>query len=156
MVLAPQEIRTFSVTSVTQGRRAVLQSAAMAELLMSFMAENREEGRFPLHEFALMPDHIHLLITPAERVPLEKAVQYIKGGFSFRANWEIPFNGEIWQASFTSHRIRDAEDYARHREYIRMNPVRRHLVEKADLVPYSSAHSGVECDPMPPWLKPGF
>jgi len=32
-----------------------------------------------------MPDHFHLLITPAHEVSLEKAVQLIKGGFSFRA-----------------------------------------------------------------------
>jgi REP-associated tyrosine transposase len=155
MPLAPQELRTFFVISVTQGRRAILQSAPMAELLIAVMAENREKKRFLLHEFVIMPDHIHLLLTPAETVSLEKAVQYIKGGFSLRAKREIPFHGEIWEASFTNHRIREAQDYARHREYIRMNPVTRHLVETAELFPYSSAHSRASFDPAPPWLKPG-
>ena len=31
-----------------------------------------------------MPDHVHAIITPAEVVSLEKAMQFIKGGSSFR------------------------------------------------------------------------
>jgi putative transposase len=42
------------------------------------------QGKFLLHAFVIMPDHFHALITPAENVSLEKAMQYIKGGFSFR------------------------------------------------------------------------
>jgi REP element-mobilizing transposase RayT len=42
-----------------------------------------------LHEFVIMPDHFHLIITPEERIPLEKAIQYIKGGMQPQrgANW---------------------------------------------------------------------
>jgi hypothetical protein len=39
---------------------------------------------------------------------LEKAVQFIKGGFSFRAKKELGFAWSVWQESFTNHRIRDA------------------------------------------------
>ena len=154
MSLAPQDIRTFFITSVTQGRRAILQSAKMAQLLMDVLQENRTKGRFLLHEFVVMPDHFHLLITPAEDVSLEKAVQYIKGGFSFRARKELAFNGEIWERSFTNHRIKDRGDYETHRAYIRQNPVSRFLAESPELYPYSSAHPGADVDRAPPWLKP--
>jgi REP element-mobilizing transposase RayT len=36
-----------------------------------------------------MPDHFHLIITPEERIPLEKAVQYIKGGYATAARREL-------------------------------------------------------------------
>ncbi len=101
-----------------------------------------------------MPDHFHLLLTPAEEVPLEKAIQYIKGGFSFRARKELDFQGLIWGASFTNHRIRDEHDYKQHRIYIRQNPVKRFLVETEESFPYSSACAGSAVDPAPPWLKP--
>lgn len=154
MPLAPQQIRTFFVTSNTQGRRNILQSAAMAQLFIAVLADNRAKARFLLHEFVLMPDHFHLLITPAENVPLEKTVQYVKGGFSFRAKKELGFNGEIWQESFANHRVKNADDYDRHRNYIHHNPVARFLAERAELYPYSSANSKIETDPAPPWLKP--
>ena len=31
-----------------------------------------------------MPNHIHLLLTPEAEIPLERALQFIKGGFSYR------------------------------------------------------------------------
>ncbi len=92
------------------GRRALLQSDRMAQLLVDVLSENRQKRRFLLHEFVIMPNHFHLLLTPAAEVPLEWALQLINGGFSYRAKREIHFAFEIWQASFVNHRIRDTED----------------------------------------------
>jgi putative transposase len=152
--LAPQEIRTFFVTSVAASHRPVLQTARMSSLLLDVLQDNRKQKRFLLHEFVIMPDHFHLLLTPAPDVPLEKCLQYIKGGFSFRAREELDFKQDIWQQSFTEHRVKDAGDYERHREYIWRNPVKRFLVEAPALFPYSSAYPGAEIDATPPWLKP--
>lgn len=99
-----------------------------------------------------MPEHLHLILTPAHEVPLERAIQYIKGGFSYRAKRELGFGGPVWQASFTNHRIRDAQDYERHRQYIFENPRKRSL---PDDYPYCSSQPGFELDPAPPGLKPG-
>jgi len=154
MRLAPQEVRTFFVTSVTNGRRPILQTQRTALLLIDVLQQNRAKGRFLLHEFVIMPDHFHLILTPAADVPLEKAAQYIKGGFSFRAKRELAFGFLIWQESFTNHRIRDATDYARHQEYVHQNPVKAGLAKTPSEYPYSSASPEAKCDPAPPWLKP--
>jgi putative transposase len=84
-----------------------------------------------LHAFVAMPDHLHLLITPIDTI--EKSIQLIKGGFSFRAKRELEWTGEIWQAGFTDHRIRDEEDWLRHVDYIRRNPIEARLVGDAAL-----------------------
>jgi putative transposase len=118
MPQAPQSTRTFFVTSTTAGRRALLPSDRMAQLLVDVLAENRRRSRFLLHEFLIMPNHFHLLLTPAAEIPLEKALQFIKGGFYYRAKREIHFAFEIWQAGFVNHGIRDAEDYKYHHTYI--------------------------------------
>jgi len=154
MLLAPQSIRTFFVTSATDGRRALLQSDRMAQLLVDVLAENRRKGRFLLHDFVIMPNHFHLLLTPTTEIPLEKALQFIKGGFSFRAKREISFPYEVWQAGFVNHRIQDAEDYKHHHTYIWENPVRARLCERAELFAWSSATLRMELDPPPPGLKP--
>ena len=125
----------------------------MAQLLVDVLAENRQKRRFLLHEFVIMPNHFHLLLTPAAEIPLEKALQFIKGGFSFRAKREIHFGLEIWQASFVNHRIRDAEDYKHHHTYIWQNPVRAGLSERPELFAWSSASLGMELDAPPPGLK---
>ncbi|MGH9601444.1 MAG: transposase, partial [Terriglobales bacterium] len=74
---APQEQRTFFVTSVTYGRRMVFRSQPWADLLIEVCQESRRKDRFLLHEFVLMPDHFHILLTPAPEVSLEKAMQFI-------------------------------------------------------------------------------
>ncbi len=95
MLQAAQSTRTFFVSSTTAGRRALLQSDRMAQLLVDVLAEIRHKRRFLLHEFVIMPNHFHLLLTPAAEIPLEKALQFIKGGFSYRAKREIHFDFEI-------------------------------------------------------------
>ena len=109
-----------------------------------------EARKYLLHEFVVMPDHMHALISPADEISLERAVQFIKGGFSFRLKSRFP----VWQESFTNHRIRDFEDYCGHREYIWLNPVRAGLVSRAEAYPYSSAHGNIQLDAIPPGLKP--
>jgi putative transposase len=103
----------------------------------------------------IMPNHFHLLLTPAAEIPLEKALQFIKGGFSYRAKWEINFPLEIWQASFVNHRIRDTED-KHHHTYISENPLRAGLSERPELFAWSSASLRVELDAPPPGLKVQF
>ena len=100
----------------------------------------------------IMPNHSHLLLTPAAEIPLEKALQFIS--FSYRAKREIHFAFEIWQAGFVNHRIRDAEDYKHHHTYIWQNPVRAGLSERPELYAWSSASLGMELDAPPPGLKP--
>jgi putative transposase len=100
-----------------------------------------------------MPDHIHLLITPAVAESLEKCVQYIKGGFSFRAKRELGFAQEIWQAGYNEHRVQDANDYFSHVIYVRENPVKAHLAEKAEEYRFSSASGLWEVDPAPEQLR---
>jgi putative transposase len=106
---------------------------------------------YSLHEYVLMPDHFHVVITPT--VTLERAVQFIKGGFSYRAKREFESSMEIWQRGFSDHRVRDAEDYAQHVVYILRNPVGRKLVESAAEYRYCSRFPRSEKDEVPQWLK---
>jgi putative transposase len=146
--------RTFFITTVTWQRVPILRVEARARLLIEVLFEYRDQGRYLLHEFVVMPDHIHLLLTPAAEISLERAVQFIKGGYSYRLRKMEKI--QVWQESFTNHRIRDAEDYERHCEYVRMNPVRAKLVGDASAYPFSSASSVFRMDAMPRGLKPDF
>ncbi len=88
-----------------------------ARLFLKTLYGYRRQEKFALHAFVVMPDHVHLLITPARDVTIERAVQLIKGGYSHAVGVEIS-RREIWQKGFTDHRIRDANDFAGHRVYI--------------------------------------
>jgi putative transposase len=148
---ATNNAQTYMVTSSTWERRSLFQTEPWAKLLVDTLYHYRGTA-YLLHEFAIMPDHIHVLMTPL--TSLEKAVQFIKGGFSFRAKKELGSNMEVWQKGFQDRRIRDAGDYAQHSRYIHENPVCKHLCECASEYPFSSAHPGFELDAVPQGLKP--
>jgi putative transposase len=146
--LAPQEIRTYFVTAVTAQRRRIFQVTASAELFVKALLDYHQQGKFLLHGFVVMPDHFHAIITPASDVSLEKAMQYIKGGFSFRLKSKL----EVWMRSFNESQILDAEKFQECLRYIEDNPVRRGLASTPRDFPYSSAASG-RPDPMPAHLQ---
>jgi putative transposase len=154
MSRAPQEIRTFFVTAATWARRSIFRADPMANLFLDTLQRYRTQGKYRLHEFVLMPDHFHGLLTPVPDVPLEKAGQLIKGGFSFRVKKELGSNTEVWGTGYTEHRINDADDYQHHVTYIHENPVRAQLAETAKAYQFSSASERWPRDPIPPWLKP--
>ncbi len=137
----------YFVSTQTAGRKPFFRHERWARLILSTINHYEETG-YKLHAYVVMPDHLHLIITPFETI--EKSVQLIKGGFSFRAKRELEWTGEIWQTGFTDHRIRDEEDWHRHLKYIRENPVDARLVE--DAIPYE--FMGFPSKEFPQGLRP--
>jgi putative transposase len=138
----------FVTTKCWQGR-TVFQVDENAQILMETVLHYRDNQDYLLHEFVVMPDHLHLLMTPSTTTSLEKCVQLIKGGSSFRIHKACGLKSEIWQVGFHDWTIRDLEDWRAKVEYIRMNPVRAGLVEKAEDWKYSSVGERFALDPMP-------
>ncbi len=126
---------TYFITSATNNRRRLFQTETNAELFLETLQHYRREGDYKLHAFVVMPDHIHLLLTPND-ITLERAMQLIKGGFSRRLASKFP----AWQRGFTDRRMRDREDFETHRDYIHHNPVRARLCQLPEQYQFSSAH----------------
>jgi len=152
--LATAGARTFFITSSINAKRNLLQSDRSAGLFVRVLYDYRSQQRFRLHEFVVMPDHFHALLTVECDLTIERAVQFIKGGFAFRAGRELGFRAPVWQKGFSEVRILDLEAFLRTAEYIRNNPVAKHLVGEAAQYLYSSAQAGLELDPPPLGLKP--
>ncbi len=144
---------TYFVNFSTWQRQRLFVVESWPRLFLKTLYGYRREGKFALHAFVVMPEHVHLLLTPSEDVTIERAIQLIKGGYSHALGSEIGRNREIWQRGFTDHRIRDGQDFAGHREYIHQNPVVRGLVAVPSEYRYSSAYPGFKLDPWPPAAK---
>jgi len=142
-------LRTFFVTSSILGKRNLLQSHHAAQLFIDVLNHYRSQRKYRLHGFVVMPDHFHALITVGQEISIERAVQFIKGGFAFRAGKELGFIAPVWERGFSEVRIYDSEAFAGVREYIAQNPVKRRLAEVASDYAYSSWHDGFELDDVP-------
>jgi putative transposase len=145
---------TYFVTSRTWQSRAIFKIAPPGEIFIESLLHYREQGAYKLHEFVLMPDHFHILLTPGETTALERTVQFIKGGSAKRIREARLLQFPVWQRGFSDHRIRDAADYELHVRYIAQNPVKKHLAIEAHEYRWSSAFGAYQMDCAPQGLKP--
>ena len=146
--------RTFFATSSIYDKRSLLQSERSADLFVDVLLHYRNKSNYLLHEFVVMPDHFHVLLTLDSQISIEKAVQLIKGGFAFRAARELGFHPPIWQKGFSETRVSEPGTYAKLRNYIYENPVARGLALHASGFRFSSASGEWQRDPVPQGLKP--
>ena len=117
-----------------------MQSERNALLLVDVLRSYVAAGRFRIHDFVIMPNHLHLLLTVGREMTVERAMQFIKGGFSYRLRKEHGYLGEVWQGGFSEVRIVDQESFLRHRECIAANPVKAGLAEGPEQYPYCIAY----------------
>src|SRR5271157_2896801 len=115
-ILSPS--RTFFVTTKTSMGRASLQSERNAMLFIDVLRSYVGARKFQLHDFVVMPDHAHLLITVRSDMTIERAMQFIKGGFSFRLRKEFGYVREVWQRGFSEVPVDDRQSFLRYRDYI--------------------------------------
>jgi len=146
--------KTYFITASAYMHQNLFQRTETADLLMTTLFRYRDAEEFMLHEFVIMPNHVHLLLSVDDDHAVGRAVQMIKGGFSFAMGKAGLKLKAAWQPSYYEHRVRDAEEYGRMRAYIHDNPVRRGLVRTAGEFLYSSARTSWRLDDVPERLKP--
>ncbi|HTS13587.1 MAG TPA: transposase [Candidatus Limnocylindrales bacterium] len=145
---------TYFVSSRTWENRAIFHTAPPCEVFIASLLGYRDAGGFQLHAFVIMPDHIHVLLTPSDETTLERSVQFIKGGSAKRIRDQLLFRFPVWQRGFSDHRVRDAADYSAHYAYLLENPVKAGLVIAAGDYKWSSASGNYRMDEVPQGLKP--
>ena len=97
--------------------------------------------RFHLHAAVVMPEHVHLLMTPlrdanGELFCLQDILKGIKGASARRVNQLTSGSGPVWQEESFDYVVRSYEILQQKTEYIRQNPVRRGLVRRPEEYPW--------------------
>jgi len=97
--------------------------------------------RYQLHATVVMPDHVHLLLTPLrdeEGWPyaLPSILKLLKGTSARSINRLLGSCGPVWREESFDHALRSQESLAQKLEYLRQNPVRRGLAAKPEDYPW--------------------
>lgn len=121
----------------------------MVEIVEAKVFEYRDKGSYVVHRYVVMPEHLHIILTPGKTTTLEKAVGLIKGGSSFDIGKAVEMKFPVWHEGFAEHLIRDQDDYASHVRYIDLNPVKSGLVGKPGEYPHCSLNGKYRLDPWP-------
>jgi putative transposase len=129
----------YFVTTDTWQKHPLFITTALANIVVEQIVSCRDRGFYKLHAFVLMPNHLHVLLTPGEITTVEKAMQMIKGGSAHRIGIEKPQKFPIWHSGFHDRWMRDADEYRGSKRYIEQNPVEAKLVERPEDFVLSSA-----------------
>ncbi|GIW77357.1 MAG: hypothetical protein KatS3mg104_2420 [Phycisphaerae bacterium] len=100
--------------------------------------------RYRLHAWVVMPNHVHVLITPLYGNSLSSIVHSWKSFTAKEANKLLGRAGPFWQNDYFDRFIRNEEHWQRVIAYIHENPVRAGLRATPEEWPYSSASQGRE------------
>ena len=123
------------VTLTTHDKRPIFEIARIADLFVDTLLHYRTVGHYKLHAYVVMPDHVHLLLTP-QHITLDQAVELIKHGFAYRLDSKLP----VWQPGFTGYSVANLRDLEIVRAFMHQIPVRAHLAAAAELYRHSSAY----------------
>ena len=126
-----RDAKRHFITFVTKNR-SILPDWARDIVLESIRHD--DALRYNLDAAVVMPDHAHLILTPAiderrQRVePLFEIMKAIKGASARKINQRIERHGAIWQEESFDRVLRSAEDTSAKLLYVLENPARRGLV----------------------------
>jgi REP element-mobilizing transposase RayT len=115
-----------------------LQMPQIAEVVIHALDQGQRLERYRLHSFVIMPNHVHLLITP--NVDATRWLRPLKGFTAHRANEILGRKGIFWQDESYDHLVRETGEFNRIRRYIEGNPVKAGLAATPESFPWSSAH----------------
>jgi REP element-mobilizing transposase RayT len=126
-----REGSTYYVTFSTHKRRVL--SPAARSVVLDCCTFVHKRTAF-VHIAVVMPDHVHLLLTPlqnehGEAVPLGSILRTVKGVSARRVNQTLRRSGGVWQPESFDHLLRQEEFVDAKIAYIAQNPVRRGLVK---------------------------
>ncbi len=144
---------TFLITAPTFHRKRVFQNERYGEALTEILMRCRQESRLLLHDYVLMPDHMHLLVTGKGNVDVVGAVSELQKAFVDVVRREFGYSGEVWDANLIAHEIHDSKEYVAAARHIHSNPVRVGFCDDEVEYRLSSKSSRWVLDPLPEHLR---
>jgi putative transposase len=141
---------SYYLTMVTHQRKPLL--VEHIDLLRYAFASSKKRYDYRIDAIVVLPDHLHMIITPQLATDYPKIIAHIKRSFLYGLDKNIKAQAKmelssskhrrdhagIWQERYYEHTIRNEKDLIEKLSYMRSNPVKHNLVERADEWQYSS------------------
>src|ERR1700686_448876 len=124
-----QSGQSHFVTFCCYHRRRLLTTDASRRIFESALERVRRSFRLRVYGYAVMPEHVHLLLSKPQRETLAYALKSLKQGVSRRL---IDDAEHFWQKRYYDFNIRDYPQFVEKLRYIHRNPVKAGLCERPE------------------------
>ena len=111
--------------------RCYLKESAVATMVRNALLFH-DQTKYRLSVWTIMPNHVHLLCTPAAGHNLAEIMHSLKSFTSNEANKMLGRKGRFWQKEYFDRYIRSARHFAKVVAYIENNPVKAQLCAQAE------------------------
>ncbi|MGH8808586.1 MAG: transposase [Noviherbaspirillum sp.] len=131
-------------------RQAIFRDADDYAAFLAWLREAARQFKVALHAYALLPNQVHLLVSPSDDTGLSRMMQWVGRHYVPYFNLKYQRSGTLWQGRYKATVI-DAEQYfLACSQYIESSPVRAGLVMIPTDYPWSSVahHVGSRADPL--------
>lgn len=97
-----------------------------------------------VHAYVLMSNHVHLLLSPAEKTSPAMLMKLLGQRYVQYFNRRHGRSGTLWEGRFRSCLVQDEHYLLVCQRYIELNPVRAGMVAEPVLYPWSSFHANAQ------------
>jgi len=141
---------SYFLTLVTHERKSLL--VENIDLLRYAVKLSKKKYEYVLDAIVILPDHLHMIITPSIASDYPKIITHIKRSFVYGIDEHVKNKSKnnlttakykrghagVWQERYYEHTIRDEKDFKIRLDYIHFNPVKHGYVNAAKEWEYSS------------------
>jgi len=136
-----ESIAASSEPPLTLGS-CMLRDAAIATIVRDALC-HFDDQRYHLHAWCIMPNHVHVVVTPWGAHTLSEILHSWKSYTAHAINKQRGVRGEVWERESFDHLVRSSESLGRFIAYVDNNPVEAGLCSEPGKWPYSS--TGAKC-----------
>ncbi|WP_420474818.1 transposase [Noviherbaspirillum sp. ST9] len=131
-------------------RQVVFRDAEDYAAFLGWLKEASRQFKVAVHAYVLMPNHLHLLVTPADEAGLGRMMQWIGRHYVPYFNGKYSRTGTLWQGRYRATVVDSEQYFLLCSRYIESHPARAGLVSSAEEYAWSSIshHLGVRPDPI--------
>jgi REP element-mobilizing transposase RayT len=134
-----RQVRIEKLLDAAKHGPTSLADERVAEMVRDAIERGDSEfHRYTLHAYVVMPNHVHMLVTPIHEV--STFMRSLKGFTAHQANLILERTGQFWESRSFDRYSRNQENFVKMQNYIAKNPVWAKLVTKPEDYRWSSAH----------------
>jgi putative transposase len=145
----PNEGFPYLVTTNVKDRQPLFTEHYCCQIVIDSIRFLRTHLGHRVHAYVLMPDHVHLVVTPRESSDVSRVMHSLKLHTAREIGALLESKGGVWQARFYERALRTPRDVEEAIAYVHDNPIRAGLAEKPEDYDWSSYRAYILGEPTP-------
>ena len=150
----PDEGFPYLVTTNVKDRQPLFAEHGCCQIVIGSIRFLRIHLGHRIHAYVLMPDHVHLVVTPREGGNVSQVMHSLKLYTAHQIGALLGSKGGIWQSRFYERALRTPKDVKGALAYVHDNPIKAGLADRPEDYDWSSYRACILGEPTPLAVDP--